>query len=544
MTNMISTMDYRQSGPTGHSAPRRLWVGLLAGLIGAIFFALMTAQSAWAAETEYTQSIPLTETDFVQTISIPKFNSTLGELERVEISFSGRLRGAVQFESLDNQPSVVTTEMVATLALTGPGGAPLASASPTAIRSKQLQAFDGVLDFNGVSGGAFNNLMAADVSNVKVLSDPADLAPFLGSGNVQLAMRATATASGSGAGNLALNYTALTSAQINVKYVYEAAVNPAISLEKQTNGEDADFPTGPLIQVGQPVVWSYEIENTGDMPLVDVALVDDQEGTITCPQTTLAVGERMTCTASGVANHGQYANVATVTAQTVAEPLAPSQTVTATDPSHYYGVPLATVCPVDFGGALVLPEITYLGEGPGQFALPDGYDVFVVKRLAPFRFALETGTESGGQQTYSAPDNRERVWACSGDCQFVPAVKNLFNFGRIGPGLSIGAVLLDDDDDNRINAWVADGDVDNPYQTIDNQTMVQNLIFDVPFEAVWGINAKDSVGMAYICIVPTTDVRVASIWGQGRGTPQPGALDDETGESGLMHLLYLPIARR
>lgn len=544
MRNLIISTERISDNPTAQPVSRRMWVSLLAGLIGVVLFGLAPAQRVWAADSVYTKNIPLTATDFVETLSVPKFDSTLGVLERVEISFTGQLRGSVQFESLDSQPSLVTTEMVAWLDLEGPDGSHLASASPTTVRSKQLQAFDGVLDFDGPSGGAFNNLVAADVSNLKALSDPADLALFRGPGTTQLTMRAKATASGSGAGNLALNYTAMTAAQLSVKYIYQAATNPAISLEKYTNGEDADIPTGPLIQVGQPVIWTYTIQNSGDAPLVDVVLVDDQEGTITCPQTTLAVGESMTCTASSVANHGQYANLATVTARTAADAASPAQTVSATDPSHYYGVPLATVCPVDFDGALVLPEITYLGEGPGQFALPDGYDVFVVKRLAPFRFALETGSASNGQQLYAAPDNRERVWACSGDCGFVPATKKLFNIGLIGPGVSIGAVILDDDDDTRINAWVADGDVDNPYQTIDNQTMVQNLIFDIPFEANWGFNANDSVGMAYICIVPTTDVRVASIWGAGHGTPQPGALDDDISELDLIHTLFLPIARR
>ncbi len=109
--------------------------------------------------------------------------------------------------------------------------------------------------------------------------------------------------------------------------------NPAIDIEKATNGEDADTPTGPEIIVGDPVDWTYVVTNTGDVALVDVTVVDDQGVTVTCPQDTLAVGETMTCTASGIAEVGQYANIGTVTG------VAPDEsTVSDTDPSHYIGV--------------------------------------------------------------------------------------------------------------------------------------------------------------------------------------------------------------
>lgn len=112
------------------------------------------------------------------------------------------------------------------------------------------------------------------------------------------------------------------------------AVEPVIDIEKATNGEDADTPTGPQIEEDQPVNWTYVVTNTGDTVLNDVSVQDDKEGDINCPKTTLAVGESMTCVHTGVAEEGQYENMSSVVGTS------PGGTqVTDEDPSHYFGVP-------------------------------------------------------------------------------------------------------------------------------------------------------------------------------------------------------------
>ncbi len=107
---------------------------------------------------------------------------------------------------------------------------------------------------------------------------------------------------------------------------------PSIRLEKLTNGEDADTPTGPRIEVGSTVLWSYVVTNTGDTSLTNVRVTDDRGVTVTCPKTALQPAESMTCTASGMAVAGQYANLGTATGTPTVGP-----DVTATDPSHYFG---------------------------------------------------------------------------------------------------------------------------------------------------------------------------------------------------------------
>jgi hypothetical protein len=113
---------------------------------------------------------------------------------------------------------------------------------------------------------------------------------------------------------------------------YTGQHHAALQIEKRTNGEDADAPPGPTIEVGQPVAWSYLVSNAGDVALVGVGVVDDRGVAVSCPKATLAPGESMTCNGGGSAVAGQYANVGTVTGE---PPCGPA--VSAADPSHYLG---------------------------------------------------------------------------------------------------------------------------------------------------------------------------------------------------------------
>lgn len=108
---------------------------------------------------------------------------------------------------------------------------------------------------------------------------------------------------------------------------------PDIDIEKATNGFDADSAPGPSIPAGAPVTWTYVVTNPGTVTLTNVGVSDVPAATITCPQTTLAPNESMTCTASGTAALGQYTNTATATGT---PPTGPN--VTDADPSHYFGV--------------------------------------------------------------------------------------------------------------------------------------------------------------------------------------------------------------
>jgi hypothetical protein len=110
-------------------------------------------------------------------------------------------------------------------------------------------------------------------------------------------------------------------------------VPPGVDIEKLTNGEDADAAPGPAIAVGSAVTWTYVVTNTGAQNLTNVSVVDDKGVVVNCGgKTTLAVGQSMTCTGTGVAVAGQYQNLGTVTATSS------DGTFRDSDASHYVGV--------------------------------------------------------------------------------------------------------------------------------------------------------------------------------------------------------------
>ena len=111
---------------------------------------------------------------------------------------------------------------------------------------------------------------------------------------------------------------------------------PAASIDvvKYVNGDDANEAPGITVETGSEVTWTYEITNTGEVALTDLALVDDIDGDVTCPQNTLAVDETITCTLKGVAVEGLYTNVGTVTAVSADDP---TDKVTDDDPANYTG---------------------------------------------------------------------------------------------------------------------------------------------------------------------------------------------------------------
>jgi uncharacterized repeat protein (TIGR01451 family) len=118
--------------------------------------------------------------------------------------------------------------------------------------------------------------------------------------------------------------------------IFVTIPNPVIDIEKATNGVDADLPTGPELEPGDDVTWTYVVTNEGEVPLENVVVADNKLGTISNiisksinTDDILDVGEVWTYETTGTAVCGQYANTAIVNADWMGIP------VTDSDPSHY-----------------------------------------------------------------------------------------------------------------------------------------------------------------------------------------------------------------
>ncbi len=118
-------------------------------------------------------------------------------------------------------------------------------------------------------------------------------------------------------------------------------VYPSVQLIKRTNGQDANSPPGPTVLVGNPVEWTYNVINNGNVSLTNLIVKDDNgtqadptDDLVICTLTNLAAGAVQTCNRQGIASSGQYANAGFLSA---VPPLGPI--LATSDISHYYGAP-------------------------------------------------------------------------------------------------------------------------------------------------------------------------------------------------------------
>jgi hypothetical protein len=461
----------------------------------------------------YTDTIDLNLTDWTDEMQFPRFDPAVGILTGVEFILDGRLQGSAQIESLEAEAVEVTISMSANISLQRPNGSTLVESIPATSVTESVSAFDGTIDFGGASGRIFPSLIGVHLVESGVYSDPDDLTLFVGEAPILLPVSANGRATGIGGGNLALGYTTEASAFVTVTYFFQ---NATIDLEKWTNDQDADDAPGPFLLLGEPVTWTYRVTNTSGVELAAITIVDDQEGEIACPATTLAAGATMVCTLVSTtgARPGQYSNVATVTARTPVDGVNSPRQVSDSDPSHYYGSKVPR-CPIDAEGQFEAPLVQYLGQGGGSYRLPDGFELFIVKRRAPgalpFTFELIKPDENDAGERVVVIDQdprrmQQRVWACAGDCGFVAHLDGSVDLGYLEPGVTIGAVVIDDDDDHRINRWEAEANGAKTEYPITEQLMVEYLTLDIPLAGQWSYYAADSVGIVHVCLMPEGSV--------------------------------------
>lgn len=172
-----------------------------------------------AASIMFSDDVFLQTTNFNSSVSIPKFDSNLGTLDKITFKLGGHVEGQAKFESLDGAPTTVEMQLAAQIKLQRPDLSVLVVALPMAMTSDMVTAFDGVADFGGTSGMTYPALSANQVEMTMTVN-PVDFALFTGGGNIVLPVMATGASSGSGAGNLLLQFNTSASANVMVTYDY------------------------------------------------------------------------------------------------------------------------------------------------------------------------------------------------------------------------------------------------------------------------------------------------------------------------------------
>lgn len=324
----------------------------------ALLFIGWTYGAAKAESLVYTDTVPFTRTDWVENMSIPQFNPTLGILTSVEMTLTGQVSGTVGVENRQANPVVVLVQEQAQQEITLPDNSNLIVGGIVISQSVALAASDGVIDFGGPSGTTLG--VNAGIVGQNTWTAPATLAPFVGFGNVTLPVDATVAWTGGGSGNMILELNHFADATLTVRYEYAI---PEIAIKKFTNGFDADNPNDvdvPQLQPGATVTWTYLVTNTGTItiPRADVIVTDSQAGVTPLLDTTsdvntdnqLVPGEVWRFVATGIVqdleaptlpvtivdgcnpggaaapgNRETYRNIGAVTVPGA----------TATDPSHY-----------------------------------------------------------------------------------------------------------------------------------------------------------------------------------------------------------------
>jgi uncharacterized repeat protein (TIGR01451 family) len=116
-----------------------------------------------------------------------------------------------------------------------------------------------------------------------------------------------------------------------------------VQIIKKTNGVDSPLPPGPYVAVDEPVVWTYEVTNTGNVELTDLRVTDNMLPGFLGTLASLLPSQSHVFTApAGIAVEGQYDNIGTVTATPPDIQLSSGQATSAADitdsyPSHYLG---------------------------------------------------------------------------------------------------------------------------------------------------------------------------------------------------------------
>jgi hypothetical protein len=230
----------------------------------------------------------------------------------------------------------------------------------------------------------------------------------------------------------------------------EAAIRVVkfVSVDNRATWVDAEIPTGPVVPVGTPVSFRYQITNNGDFTLENVTLTDSDFDISSCGVSgTLNAGASVECMVGPFpAVEGQHSNTATVTGTYS------GRTYTDTDLAHYYAGTLPRLTVEKMVG-LAGGGTWYTADSAPGLLVPDDDRV-------SFRFVVTNeGTESFTNITLT--DSLYSTASCQ-----IPA--------ELRPTQSFECIIgpFDVDDDANGNGNHDDDDDDDTIQSLVNTLTV------------------------------------------------------------------------
>jgi hypothetical protein len=184
-----------------------------------ILLFLLMLTSLRAATLTYTSTVPLTATDWTNTMTVPKFNIP-GTLTAVTVEVQGYITNRLYAESRSSLPRTVTVTNTTDLVVTAPN-LPTIQTTLTNGDRAPLSGFDGVIDFAGASG--FSIGADAEVDDEENVTN---LTPWVGGGTVNVVAAATARSGYSGPADYSFETETSASACITVTYTYDEPCRP------------------------------------------------------------------------------------------------------------------------------------------------------------------------------------------------------------------------------------------------------------------------------------------------------------------------------
>ncbi|OYD98061.1 PEP-CTERM sorting domain-containing protein [Nostoc sp. 'Peltigera membranacea cyanobiont' 210A] len=187
-----------------------------------------TSGAANAASLSYTSSTNYDFTNIIDApLSVQKFNSSLGTLKGVTISFTGDILGDAGFENKSPTPTQVTVNLASQLSLKL-NNQSLFALNPQDISSYQAAKYDGKTDYSGTSGKTISNLTATQ-SATQSFTNTQFLQSLTGNGDIDFLFSALANSVVTGSGNMRSYIDTYAKAGIKVTYDYDAKAVPESS---------------------------------------------------------------------------------------------------------------------------------------------------------------------------------------------------------------------------------------------------------------------------------------------------------------------------